>query len=49
MQKIRENIKVLTQEMEYPKPGHMGSYEAVRKYNAYILGVHQYYLSLIHI
>lgn len=43
MQKIRENIKVLTQEMEYPKPGHMGSYEAVRKYNAYILGIHQYY------
>lgn len=43
MQKIKENLKMLTQEIEFPKAVHTGSYEAVRKYNAYILGIHQYY------
>lgn len=40
IRKIRENLKKRTQEMEFPRTK---SYYAVRKYNAYVLGIHQYY------
>lgn len=42
MRKISEKIKDYTRKIEYPETP-KGSYEAVRRYNAYILGIHQYY------
>ena len=43
MTKIKENMKMLVQEIEYPAVGKIGEYKAVCKYNAYVLGVHNYY------
>lgn len=42
MRKISEEIKDYTRKIEYPETP-KGSYEAVRRYNAYVLGIHQYY------
>lgn len=42
MQKISEKVKEYTWKIEYPETP-KGSYEAIRRYNAYVLGVHQYY------
>lgn len=39
MRKISEEIKDYTRKIEYPETP-KGSYEAVRRYNAYVLGIH---------
>ena len=40
IRKISENLKKRTREMEFPSTN---SYDAVRRYNAYVLGIHQYF------
>lgn len=42
LQRISEKLKAYTQKIEYPETP-KGSYEAVRRYNAYVMGIHQYY------
>ena len=43
MKKINETLKERIVEIEFPKGGTAAEYEAVSKYNAYVLGVHNYY------
>ena len=40
LEKIRKNLKERIREIEFPRTK---SYDAVRKYNAYVLGIHNYY------
>ena len=43
LEKIRQKLKVLIHDIEFPKNEVPDAYEEIGKYNSYILGVHGYY------
>lgn len=43
LKKIHETLKERTVAIEYPKGNKMAEYEAVNRYNAYVMGIHNYY------
>jgi group II intron reverse transcriptase/maturase len=43
IKKIHETLKERTVAIEYPKGSKTAEYEAVSRYNAYVLGIHRYY------
>ncbi len=49
LDKIRENLARLTYDIEFPSQGKHTLYSAVCKYNAYVIGIHEYYELATHI
>ena len=43
IEKIRAKLKTLIYEIEYPQQGKHTEYQAISRYNSYVLGVHDYY------
>lgn len=43
IKKIKDNLAELTHAIQYPKNGAHSEYEEIAKYNAFVLGVHDYY------
>lgn len=43
IEKIRAKLKMLIHEIEYPQQGKHTEYQAISRYNSYVLGVHDYY------
>jgi len=41
--KIKDNLDKLIYNIEFPKQGKRTEYEAISRYNSYVLGVHNYY------
>ena len=43
LEKIRQKLKVLIHDIEYPHNDVPNAYEEIGKYNSYVLGIHEYY------
>ena len=43
IKKIKDNLAKLTHAIQYPKNATHSEYEEIAKYNAFVLGVHDYY------
>ena len=43
LRKIKDNLAELTHAIQYPKNAAHSEYEEIAKYNAFVLGVHDYY------